>query len=337
MARILVTGAAGFIGFHLSRALLNAGHRVIGVDNLNAYYDVALKQARLDQLTPHPDFLFARLDIADSDGLKRLFEEHDFEVVAHLAGQAGVRRVFDDARVYVKDNVLGIVSLFECACASGVRHMLYASSSSVYGANARLPFSEADPVDHPISLYAATKRAGELIAHTYAHTYGLPCTGMRFFSVYGPWGRPDMAYYSFARAIEAGEPIRLFNHGRHSRDMTYIGDVVEAIMRLIDRAPCGGTPCMDSPACSPAPFRVLNIGNRAPVQLCDLVRVIECGLGRRARIVSESAQPGEVADTIADTRALESLTGYAPDTRLETGMSEFLRWFCEYHHVRVAT
>lgn len=331
---ILVTGAAGFIGFHLARRLLQDGRTVVGIDNLNSYYDPALKQARLAGLAPFASFRFIKLDLADRAGMAALFAEHRFPHVVHLAAQAGVRYSLDHPDAYVESNLVGFANVLEGCRRSGCRHLLYASSSSVYGANTRMPFSTADNVDHPVSLYGATKKANESMAHAYAHLFGLPATGLRFFTVYGPWGRPDMAYWLFTAAIEAGRAIRLFNHGSMRRDFTYVDDVVEAMVRLIDR-PAAPDPewTGDRPdaATSRAPWRVYNIGNHTPVALTEFVRVIEEALGKRAVIELAPMQPGDVTETFADVTALQQAVGFAPSTSIAAGIGRFVAWFRDYH------
>lgn len=330
---ILVTGAAGFIGYHVTRRLLEAGRDVVGLDNLNAYYDPALKHARLAQLSALPNFHFEKRDLADRDGIAALFAAHRFPAVVHLAAQAGVRHSLIDPHAYVDANIVGFLNVLEGCRHHGCRHLLYASSSSVYGANTKLPFSTSDNVDHPVSLYGATKKANEGMAHSYAHLFDLPATGLRFFTVYGPWGRPDMAMWLFAEAILAGRPIRLFNHGRMRRDFTYIDDIVEAVVRLIDR-PATGDPGWSGdhpdPATSRAPWRLYNIGNNAPVEVTHVVRLIEEALGHTAQRELLPMQPGDVAETYADVAALEAAVGFKPKTPIEEGVSRFVKWFREY-------
>jgi UDP-glucuronate 4-epimerase len=334
--RILVTGAAGFIGSALSLRLLARGDEVLGVDNLNDYYDVTLKQARLDRLTPHPGFRFAKVGIEDRPALERAFKDFRPQRVVNLAAQAGVRYSIENPYAYVESNLVGFINILE-ACRHGkVEHLVYASSSSVYGANRKLPFSVQDPVDHPVSLYAATKKANELMAHTYSHLYGLPTTGLRFFTVYGPWGRPDMALFLFTRKILAGEPIDVFNHGHHTRDFTYIDDIVEGVIRALDRVP-ESDPDYDalhpSAASSSAPYRLYNIGNSHPVQLARYIEVLEGCLGRKAERNLLPLQPGDVPDTSADVAELTRDTGYRPDTPIETGIRRFVEWYRGYYGV----
>lgn len=334
--RILVTGAAGFIGSALSLRLLARGDDVLGVDNLNDYYDVTLKQARLDRLTPHPNFRFAKLSIEDRPALEKAFHDFRPQRVVNLAAQAGVRYSIENPYAYVESNLVGFINILE-ACRHGkVEHLVYASSSSVYGANRKLPFSVQDPVDHPVSLYAATKKANELMAHTYSHLYALPTTGLRFFTVYGPWGRPDMALFLFTRKILAGEPIDVFNHGHHTRDFTYIDDIVEGVIRTLDHVP-GADPAYDplrpNSASSSAPYRVYNIGNSHPVQLSHYIEVLEACLGRKAEKNLLPLQPGDVPDTSAEVTELMADTGYRPDTPVEEGVRRFVDWYRRYYGV----
>ncbi len=319
---VLVTGAAGFIGSHVAAALLARGEPVIGVDELNAYYDVRLKQARLARLTPSPEFSFHRLDVADREGMTALAAANpEIRAVVHLAAQAGVRHSLVDPYAYVHANVMGHLVVQEMARRlPALRHLVYASTSSVYGANQDLPFHEADRVDTPVSLYAATKRADELMAHAYAHLFGLPQTGLRFFTVYGPWGRPDMAYYSFARAIMAGEPITLYDGGRLKRDFTYIDDIVAGVVGCLDRPPDGAVPA-----------RVLNIGNHRAEEVRTLVALLEQALERTAVIRSAPRPPADVEVTFADVSAISELTGFAPSTTLERGIPRFAAWFRDWH------
>jgi UDP-glucuronate 4-epimerase len=333
---VLVTGAAGFIGFHLSRRLLADGRRVVGIDNLNDYYDPRLKEARLAQLRDAPGFTFARLDIADREAVARLFAEHRFERVVNLAAQAGVRYSLEHPHAYVDANITGFLNILEGCRHNGVGHLLYASSSSVYGANTRMPFSVHDDVDHPLSLYAATKRANELMAHGYAHLFGLPCTGLRYFTVYGPWGRPDMSLFLFTRAILAGEPLKLFNYGHHRRDFTYIDDIVAATAGLLDRIP-RANPAWDpgaaDPAASAAPFALFNVGSHHPVDLTRVVELLEQALGRTAKVTLLPMQPGDVEATFADVGELAAAVGAGPETPIEEGLARFVAWYREYHGV----
>lgn len=330
--RILVTGAAGFIGFHLCRRLLADGWIVQGADNLNDYYDPSLKRDRLAQLEGHPAFQFQLLDMADREGVAALFAGPHFDAVIHLAAQAGVRHSLQAPHSYVDSNIVGFVNVLEGCRAQQVEHLLFASSSSVYGANSALPYSVHDPVDHPVSLYAASKRAGELMAHSYAHLFSLPCTGLRFFTVYGPWGRPDMAYFSFTRKILAGEPIPVFNHGRMQRDFTYIDDIIEGVARLIPHVPQPQTPWSEKdPASSSAPFRLYNIGNHTPVPLTEFIHALEKLLERKAQIEWLPMQAGDVTATYADVSDLQKAVGFAPDTTLHDGLGRFISWYRQYY------
>ena len=318
MATVIVTGAAGFVGFHVAKALLGRGERVVGIDNLNSYYDVALKQARLAQLHDEPGFTFHQADIADKEAMFALFEGSGATRVVHLAAQAGVRYSMEDPWAYVSSNVMGHVTILEAARRlPKLEHLVYASSSSVYGGNTKLPFAESDPVDTPVSLYAATKRADELMSHAYWHLYGMPLTGLRFFTVYGPWGRPDMAYYSFAEAILAGRPITMYDEGRLKRDFTYIDDIVAGVLACLDR-PVPGAP------------RVFNIGNNRGELVSELVALLEAGLGRRAVVVSAPRPVADVVETCADLTAMHAATGYMPTTPLSVGIPKFVDWYLAY-------
>lgn len=333
---ILVTGAAGFIGFHVSRALLARGRMVVGVDNLTPYYDPRLKQARLDQLAKDKNFRFVRLDLADRKAVPALFAAEKFPFVIHLAAQAGVRYSLTDPHAYVDANLQGFVNVLEGCRHTGCRHLIFASSSSVYGANTKLPFSTRDNVDHPVSLYGASKKANELMAHSYSHLFNLPSTGLRFFTVYGPWGRPDMAMWLFTAAILADQPIKLFNHGKMRRDFTYVDDVVESIVRLIDRPPSGDpnwSGDRPDPARSAAPWRVYNIGNNQPVEVVDVVAHIERILGKKARREMLPMQPGDVPATYADVDDLMRDVGFRPSTPIAEGIQRFVSWYRDYHHV----
>jgi len=331
---ILVTGAAGFIGFHYSKRLLDAGYRVVGLDNLNPYYDVRLKHDRLAILKDYDQFEFASLDLADQDGMAALFAGHDFSRVVNLAAQAGVRYSLENPRSYVDSNLVGFLNILEGCRHHKIEHLIYASSSSVYGLNTLMPFSVHHNVDHPVSLYAASKKANELMAHTYSHLYGLPTTGLRFFTVYGPWGRPDMALFLFTRAILEGEPIKVFNYGKMQRDFTYIDDIVEGMFRLLDHLPepnphwRGDNP---DPGTSPAPYRIYNIGNNNPVKLMDFIAAIEAALGQEAEKEMLPIQPGDVPSTYADVDALEQAVGFRPSTPLKTGVERFIAWYREYY------
>jgi len=331
---ILITGAAGFIGSALALRLLEKGERVTGLDNLNSYYDVQLKKARLARHDGRADFRFVKSDITDGAAMRELFAGERFDAVVHLAAQAGVRYSLENPQAYIDANLVGFGHVLEGCRASSVRHLVFASSSSVYGANRRLPFSEHDNVDHPVSLYAATKKANELMAHCYAHLYGLPCTGLRFFTVYGPWGRPDMALFKFTRGILAGEALPVFNHGKMIRDFTYIDDIVEGVMRVIAQ-PAKPDPKWDAErpdsARSSAPWRVYNIGNHQPVELMRYIRVLEECLGKKARLDLQPMQPGDVQATYADTADLQAATGFRPTTPVETGVRRFVDWYREYY------
>ena len=333
---ILVTGAAGFIGFHVARRLLADGHPVIGLDNLNAYYDPALKRARLDVLAKDRAFRFVKLDLADRAGMAALFAEHRFQNVVHLAAQAGVRHSLVDPHAYADANLTGFLNILEGCRHAKSRHLVYASSSSVYGANTKMPFSTAHNVDHPLSLYGATKKANELMAHAYAHLFGLPTTGLRFFTVYGPWGRPDMAMWLFTDAILAGRPIKLFNHGNMRRDFTYVDDVTEAVVRLIGRPPAGDPHWsgeQPDPATSRAPWRVYNIGNHTPVEVTEVVRLIEEAVGKPAIRELAPMQPGDVPETCADVDELQKAVGFAPRTPVADGILRFTEWYRDYHKI----
>jgi len=334
MTRILVSGAAGFIGFHLCQRLLQRGEEVLGIDNLNAYYDVTLKERRLAQLRGHARFGFERVDLQDTDAMARIFETPGITRVVNLAAQAGVRYSLSNPRAYIDSNVVGFLNILEGCRRHRIAHLVYASSSSVYGANTALPFSVHDNVDHPISMYAATKKSNELMAHTYSHLYGLPTTGLRFFTVYGPWGRPDMALFIFARAIREGRPITVFNHGKMRRDFTYVDDIVEGIVRVLDRPPVpdpmwsGDAP---DPARGRGPYRLYNIGNHSPVELGRLIETLERELGQRATIQYEDIQPGDVPATYADVDDLVRDVGFQPATTIETGVRRFVQWFDSYY------
>jgi len=334
--KILVTGAAGFIGMHTAQRLLARGDEVVGLDNLNDYYDVTLKEARLARLQGQPGFRFVRLDVADRAGMEALFARERFDRVIHLAAQAGVRYSLANPHAYVESNLVGFTHVLEGCRHHGVQHLVYASSSSVYGGNTKLPFSEHDSVDHPVSLYAATKKANELMAHTYSHLYGLPTTGLRFFTVYGPWGRPDMALFLFTKAILEGRPIDVFNHGHMQRDFTYVDDIVEGVVRVTDRtatpnpAYASDTP---DPGTSDAPYRVFNIGNHQPVPLLDFIACIERALGKTATKRLLPMQDGDVPATYADTDALREWVGFQPSTPIEAGIARFVAWYRDYYRV----
>ncbi len=328
MKTVLVTGAAGFVGFHLSQRLLRANIKVYGVDNLNDYYDVSLKKARLQQLQEMPDFAFEQLDFSDREGMAALFANHIFDCVIHLGAQAGVRYSLTHPHAYVDSNLVGFVNILEGCRHQHVPHLVYASSSSVYGANTKVPFAVGDPVDHPVSLYAATKKANELMAFTYSHLYDIPTTGLRFFTVYGPWGRPDMAYYKFALAITQGKPIDVYNHGHMQRDFTYIDDVIEGVVRVMERPP---QPQETTDAVAAAPYKIYNIGNHSPVELLRFIEVLEAELGQQARKRFLPMQPGDVVATYADVAALQADVGFQPNTSIEEGLHRFVQWFREYH------
>jgi UDP-glucuronate 4-epimerase len=331
---VLVTGAAGFIGYHVSESLLKRGDEVIGLDNLNDYYDVSLKEARLARLTPQARFSFVRGDIADRQTVEDLFSERKPQRVVHLAAQAGVRYSLTNPHAYTESNITGFLNILEACRHNEIEHLVFASSSSVYGANERQPFSEHDNVDHPVSLYAATKKANELMAHTYAHLFGLPVTGLRFFTVYGPWGRPDMALFKFTHGILAGEPIPVYNEGRMVRDFTYIDDIVEGVVRVLDQAAepdpkwSGADP---DPARSRAPYRVFNIGNNNPVELLRYIEVLEHALEKKATLEMLPIQPGDVPVTSADVSELERAVGFRPRTEVEEGIARFVAWYRGYY------
>ena len=331
--KVLVTGAAGFIGFHVARQLLANGREVIGVDNINAYYDPKLKEARVEILKRDSKFRFVKHDLADRAASAALFEQHRFPIVIHLAAQAGVRYSLQNPHAYIDANLEGFINVLEGCRHNGCRHLIFASSSSVYGANTKLPFSVRDNVDHPISLYAASKKANELMAHAYSHLYRIPATGLRFFTVYGPWGRPDMAMFIFAKAILAGEPIKLFNHGAMRRDFTYVDDVSQAIMRLIDRPPQGQPGPPADPATSSAPWKIYNVGNNRPEDLMDVVSLLEKEFGRTAIKEMLPMQPGDVEATYADIAELERDVGFRPSTTIGEGIAWFAKWYREYHRL----
>ena len=336
MAKILVTGAAGFIGFHLAQKLLERGDEVIGLDNINDYYDVNLKKDRLAQLEGKPGFSFYKLDLADRAGMEKLFSEDQFDSVAHLAAQAGVRYSIENPRVYVDSNVVGFIHILEGCRHQKIKHLVFASSSSVYGANTKMPFSVHDNVDHPLSLYAASKKANELMAHSYSHLYNLPTTGLRFFTVYGPWGRPDMALFAFTKNILSGQPINVFNYGKMRRDFTYVDDIVEGVIRTLDKIPepnsewSGEHP---DPGTSKAPYRIYNIGNNQPVELLRFIEVLEQKLGMKAEKNLLPLQPGDVLETFADVDDLTRDVGFKPNTPIEVGIERFVNWYRSYYKV----
>jgi len=333
--KLLVTGAAGFIGFHTSRLLLERGDEVVGLDNLNAYYDPALKDARLDILKSYPQFRFARIDLADRDAMSKLFRAEKFQRVVHLGAQAGVRYSIENPHAYVHSNIDGFLQVIEGCRQSAVEHLVYASTSSVYGANTKMPFSESQSVDHPLTLYAATKRSNELMAHSYSSLYGLPTTGLRFFTVYGPWGRPDMALFLFTKNILAGLPIDVFNEGNHQRDFTYVDDIVKGVAATLDHVP-GIDANWDSsnpnPGSGGVPYRIYNIGNQRPVTVLRYIEVLENCLGRKAQKNLLPLQLGDVPDTWADVSALARDVGYRPSTDLEQGVKRFVEWYLAYYH-----
>jgi UDP-glucuronate 4-epimerase len=333
--KVLITGAAGFIGSTLAIRLLERGDTVYGIDNMNDYYDVTLKEARLQRVLGNPHFQFQKLDIVDRDGMAELFKVQRFDAVMHLAAQAGVRYSITNPQAYVDANLVGFGNILEGCRHGGVKHLVFASSSSVYGANTKLPFSEHDNVDHPVSLYAATKKANELMAHSYAHLYKLPCTGLRFFTVYGPWGRPDMALFKFTKGILEGAPIPVFNSGKMVRDFTYIDDIVEGVVRTIDsiaKPQAGWSGNAPDPATSYAPYRIYNIGNNQPVELMRYIEVLEKCLGKKAKLDLLPMQDGDVPATYADTENLEKDVGFRPRTTVETGIARFVEWYKSYYN-----
>jgi UDP-glucuronate 4-epimerase len=335
--KILVTGTAGFIGFHMARRLLSEGIDVTGLDNMNDYYDVSLKEARNSLLENEYDgYVLHRIDLADAAGIQKLFEEENFDYVVHLAAQAGVRYSIDNPRAYVDSNIVGFLNILEGCRHNGVKHLVYASSSSVYGMNTQIPFSVHDNVDHPVSLYAASKKSNELMAHVYSHLYDIPSTGLRFFTVYGPWGRPDMAYYMFTNSILKDEKIKVFNYGDMERDFTYVDDIVEGVYRILWKIPEPTEQWDDihpDPGSSSAPFRIYNIGNNQPVGLMDFIHVIEELLGKEAKMEFLPMQPGDVLTTYADIDDLSTAVGYSPDTSIEEGLGEFISWYKAYHGI----
>ena len=334
--KILLTGAAGFIGMTTTLRLLARGDEVVGLDNLNDYYEVTLKQARLARLTPHERFRFVQLNVEDRPGMEALFAGERFDRVIHLAAQAGVRYSLKNPHAYIDSNIVGFMNVLEGCRHSAVQHLVYASSSSIYGGNTKMPFSEHDSVDHPVSMYAATKKANELMAHTYSHLFGLPTTGLRFFTVYGPWGRPDMALFLFTKAILEGRPIDVFNHGKMQRDFTFVDDIVEGVIRVMDR-PAAPNPDFVSdtpdPGTSNAPYRVFNIGNNSPVQLLDYIGCIEDALGMKAQKNLLPLQDGDVPATYADVDALRDWVGFTPATEIRSGVARFVAWYREYYRV----
>jgi len=330
----MVTGAAGFIGYHLSFRLLKNGYQVTGIDNLSPYYDVRLKEARLETLKSFENFLFMKMDLSNRTALDNAFKDYQFDVVVNLAAQAGVRYSLENPYAYIDSNISGFMNILECCRHHGIKHLVFASSSSVYGANTKKPFSTHHNVDHPVSLYAATKKANELMAHTYSHLFGLPCTGLRFFTVYGPWGRPDMALFLFTRAILEGKPIKVFNHGKMQRDFTYIDDIIEGVVRVMGKLPepnpawSGESP---DPGTSYTKFKLYNIGNNNPVELMEFITVIENVLGKKAKKEFLDLQPGDVVATYADIDDLERDVGFKPRTPLEVGVERFVAWYKAYY------
>ncbi len=335
--KVLVTGAAGFIGSALAEALCARGDEVVGIDNLNAYYDVNLKRARLARLDAAANFSFLEIDIADAEATRNCFAQNGFDGVLHMAAQAGVRYSLENPAAYIDSNLVGFGNLLESCRQQAIAHLVYASSSSVYGANEKIPFSEKDNVDHPISLYAATKKSNELMAHSYSHLYRIPTTGLRFFTVYGPWGRPDMSPILFADAIMRGEPIRVFNQGRHRRDFTYIDDIVDGVLRCLDRIPApdpNWSGLVPDPSSSSAPWRIYNIGRGEPVELLRYIELLEQALGKTTRKELVEAQPGDVEQTFADIGALSAETGYQPAVALEQGLVRFADWYKDYYQLQ---
>lgn len=330
--RVLVTGVAGFIGYHLAQRLLAEGDEVFGIDNLNDYYDVSLKKARLAQLYPQSKFTFQFLDLSDRQGMALLFQTQTFDCVINLAAQAGVRYSLQNPLAYVDSNITGFVNLLEGCRQSQIKHLVFASSSSVYGANTKVPFAVSDSVDHPVSLYAASKKANELIAHTYSHLYQLPTTGLRFFTVYGPWGRPDMAYFKFVRAIEAGKPIDVYNFGEMQRDFTYVDDVIEGVVRVMHQPPRSSLSADSShTSTSRAPYKLYNIGNNSPVELMRFIEIIEQALGKSVKKNLLPMQPGDVSSTYADVDDLMNDVGFKPSTSIEVGIQRFVQWYRDYY------
>ena len=332
--KILVTGAAGFIGMHVCKVLLSRGDDVIGIDNLNDYYDVNLKKARLDQLIISDHFIFKNLDITDADSIALLFKKEKLNKVIHLAAQAGVRYSIENPHVYINSNIQGYLNILEQCRHNEIEHLVYASSSSVYGSNTSLPFSENDNVDHPVSLYAATKKANELMAHTYSHLYNIPTTGLRFFTVYGPWGRPDMALFLFCKAMLSGQPINVFNHGEMQRDFTYIDDIAQSVVKILDKPAekdMNFSTKVPSPSSSLSPYRVFNIGNSNPCSLMDYISSLEKALNINAEKIFVDMQPGDVKSTSSDTSKLDEWIGFKPKTSIDDGINDFVEWYMEYY------
>lgn len=324
--KILVTGAAGFIGYHLAQRLLSQGQQVYGIDNLNDYYDVNLKKARLAQLQPHSEFTFGQLDLSDRTGMSQLFQNHQFDRVVHLGAQAGVRYSLENPHAYADSNLMGFLNILEGCRHSKIEHLVFASSSSVYGNNTKIPFAVSDNVDRPISLYAATKKANELMAHSYSHLYNLPMTGLRFFTVYGAWGRPDMAYFKFVKAIAENKPIDVYNFGKMQRDFTYIDDVIEGVVRVMEKPPQS-----NSETSSTVPYKIYNIGNNSPVELLTFIEVIEAEMGKKAVKNLLPMQPGDVPSTYADVDDLMTDVGFKPSTTIEEGIRQFVKWYRDYY------
>ncbi|MBW4561950.1 MAG: NAD-dependent epimerase [Mojavia pulchra JT2-VF2] len=336
MAKVLVTGAAGFIGFHLSQNLLNRGDEVVGLDNLNNYYDVTLKKDRLALLQEKSNFIFYQVDLENREKIFKIFNQHEFDGVLHMAAQAGVRYSLQNPYVYVDSNVVGFINILEACRHSAIKHLVFASSSSVYGANTKIPFSVHDNVDHPLSLYAATKKANELMAHTYSHLYRLPTTGLRFFTVYGPWGRPDMALFTFTKSILSGKPIDVFNYGKMKRDFTYISDIIEGVIKALDKIPqpnLNWSSALPDPGTSNAPYRIYNIGNNQPVELTHFIEVLEDCLGMKAQKNLLPLQPGDVLETYADVDDLVRDVGFKPSTPIEVGIQNFVSWYRSYYKI----
>lgn len=334
MQKILVTGAAGFIGFNLSQRLCAKGVEVLGIDNMNDYYDVSLKEARLNELKKHNSFTFVKADLADDCAIDKIFTDFKPDIVVNLAAQAGVRYSIDNPRAYTNSNIVGFLNILEGSRNHDVKHLVFASSSSVYGANTKVPFAVEDNVDHPISLYAATKKSNELMAHSYAHLYGLPCSGLRFFTVYGPWGRPDMAYFKFTNKIMNGEPIDVYNNGDMKRDFTYIDDITDGVERLINHTATPSSGWNDNspdPSCSNAPYRIYNIGNNNPVPLMNMIKTLERELDKKAEINMMPMQAGDVYETFADIDAIKNAVGFEPKTSLEEGLQKFVNWYQGYY------
>ncbi len=329
MDRILVTGAAGFVGAHLVKSLIDEGHRVVGIDNLNDYYDVDLKRSRLKNFCSSDQFDFVQMDLADRTAMADLFEKHSFKYVAHMGAQAGVRHSIENPHTYAESNLTGFLNVLEGCRRQKIEHLVYASSSSVYGLNSKIPFSESDSVDHPVSLYAATKRSNELMAHSYSHLFNLPCTGLRFFTVYGPWGRPDMAYFSFTKSIFEGKEISVFNNGDMRRDFTYIDDIVRGVSSVLTKLPISSE--ANSPEKSTAPYRIFNIGNNKPVQLMRFINILEDVIGKKAVLKMLPMQPGDVYETYSNIDSLSSVAEFSPETDIELGLKNFVDWYRGYY------